>query len=655
MKLGTKIFAGFAITNAVYLLLFATVFFFVKPEQDKTEVLNKYVLTAFGLANDVRYQVSEQRSAIRHFMASAADDRKIFDEFLSYNKATVESIGSMDRLLSEPGAAPLRTQELHRIAQAVPSYFREFTDQAAALPESRDKLLKTRLEFEASYREAFQTLKNALQVEKDTFDEEQRGEADRAVINRRVGRISDLNTILESLAESYLNLVLAFARQSQEYSDRSQGKLADAERDISVLLADTKNQGVRAALEKAQATIKADYAPRMKAVMDLAREDAEAAAGRDAVIESLVAEVAKFTAIIDDLARQYTNDMSSAISQAIWVMLIGAAAALAVSIFLALWMTRSMVRAMDRIIENLLASAQEVDGASAQLTRASNTLAKGASENAASLEETSAALEEFSSMTKKNADNAVEANSLMTQATGAMQKAEGSMTQVIQAMEEISASGNEIGKIIKTIDEIAFQTNLLALNAAVEAARAGEAGAGFAVVADEVRNLAIRSADAAKHTADLIATTIGNINSGSEMVNATSEAFQTVGSHTAKVSELVSEVAEASKEQSLGINQIATAMAEMDKVTQSNAASAEESASAASQLSNEASNLSASVNEIDIMLHGAEAAGGAARAGGGRAKQPARLSSVPSQKTATPAPAADRNKALPMDDDFDDF
>jgi methyl-accepting chemotaxis protein len=212
-------------------------------------------------------------------------------------------------------------------------------------------------------------------------------------------------------------------------------------------------------------------------------------------------------------------------------------------------------------------------------------------------------------------------------------------------MEEISRSGNEIGKIIKTIDEIAFQTNLLALNAAVEAARAGEAGAGFAVVADEVRNLAIRSAEAAKNTADLIASTIANINSGAEMVNATAENFKIVETHSSKVAQLVSEVAEASKEQSSGIGQINTAMSEMDKVTQSNAATAEEAASAAGQLSLQAGNLLSAVNEMEVLAHGAEG-----RPSGGHSP---RLAVPPAKASAKGRPAAD--KALPMADDSFDF
>jgi methyl-accepting chemotaxis protein len=322
------------------------------------------------------------------------------------------------------------------------------------------------------------------------------------------------------------------------------------------------------------------------------------------------------------------------------------------------WMNRRVLVALRTIYNHLINGAQGIDAAATNFTGTSNNLAEGATENAASLEETSAALEELSSTTVRTSDNAIQANSLMTLATDAVHKADASMSSVIKAMEEISTSGHEIGKIIKTIDEIAFQTNLLALNAAVEAARAGEAGAGFAVVADEVRNLAIRSADAAKNTADLIAGTIGNINSGSEMVNATAENFNTVGDHAAKVATLLSEVTAASKEQSQGIKQITAAMTEMDKVTQANAASAEESASAAGDLSSHAGNLLEAVDHLNALVNGANAVGGTAKAvtTARPAARPTPALSRPGAKDKPKSKDAPQ-KSLPMtaDDSFDNF
>ena len=209
-------------------------------------------------------------------------------------------------------------------------------------------------------------------------------------------------------------------------------------------------------------------------------------------------------------------------------------------------------------------------------------------------------------MTKQNADNAGQANSLMSEAKQVVATANavhGPLDRV-HGRDHASAS-EETSKIIKTIDEIAFQTNLLALNAAVEAARAGEAGAGFAVVADEVRNLAMRAAEAAKNTANLIEGTVKKVKDGSDLVSKTNEAFQQVAGSSAKAADLVAEIAAASNEQAQGIDQINTAVTEMDKVTQQNAANAEESASAAEEMSAQAETMQGMVGELVAMVGGA--------------------------------------------------
>jgi methyl-accepting chemotaxis protein len=185
----------------------------------------------------------------------------------------------------------------------------------------------------------------------------------------------------------------------------------------------------------------------------------------------------------------------------------------------------------------------------------------------------------MASMTKRNADNTSEANSLMLAVREAIEKSNNAMTELTQSMTDIARASEETQKIIKNIDEVAFQTNLLALNAAVEAARAGEAGAGFAVVADEVRNLALRATDSAKNTANLIQDIVNKVRGGEKLVSVTNDAFGSVISSAKKVQELMEEIAAASKEQSDGIHQINSAVADMNQVTQQNAANAEELAS----------------------------------------------------------------------------
>ncbi len=209
----------------------------------------------------------------------------------------------------------------------------------------------------------------------------------------------------------------------------------------------------------------------------------------------------------------------------------------------------------------------------------SQNLSAAASTQSASLEETSSSLEEMTSMTKQNAEHATEANNHMIAAQRAIEKANGSMMELTASMREIAVGSEETQKIVKTIDEIAFQTNLLALNAAVEAARAGETGAGFTVVAGEVRNLAMRAAEAAKNTSGLIEDIVKKIRKGEKLVGVTDEAFKEITGSSTKVVRLIGEIAGASAEQSNGIGQINRAVADMNSITQQNAAGAEELAS----------------------------------------------------------------------------
>jgi Methyl-accepting chemotaxis protein (MCP) signalling domain len=271
---------------------------------------------------------------------------------------------------------------------------------------------------------------------------------------------------------------------------------------------------------------------------------------------------------------------------------------------LAFFIIRSITAPLKKVITGLSGGAEQVAAASNQVSSASQLLAEGASEQAASIEETSSSLEELSAMTLQNSENANQANNLMAEANEAVSAANASMAQLTKSMDEISSVSAETQKIVKTIDEIAFQTNLLALNAAIEAARAGEAGAGFAVVADEVRGLAMRAAQAAKNTAGMIEGTITKVLEGSDLATSTGEAFKKVSTSATKVGELVAEIAVASKEQADGINQINTAVADMDSVVQRNAANAEENSSASEQMNAQAFQMREFVVELATLVSG---------------------------------------------------
>jgi methyl-accepting chemotaxis protein len=263
---------------------------------------------------------------------------------------------------------------------------------------------------------------------------------------------------------------------------------------------------------------------------------------------------------------------------------------------------------LNMVLAHLTGASDQVRASAQQIGTASQSLAEGASEQAASLEETSASLEELSSMTKRNAENAQEVKDLAGKTRMATESGTAEIQHMNVAMADIKTASHNISKIIKSIDEIAFQTNILALNAAVEAARAGEAGAGFAVVADEVRNLAQRSAQAARETAEKIEDSIVKSERGVHISEQVSKCFDEIADKIRKMDDLVASIASASKEQSHGISQLNTAVSEVDKVTQSNAANSEESAAAALELNTQADALKEALEQMTKLMAGAKAA-----------------------------------------------
>lgn len=263
---------------------------------------------------------------------------------------------------------------------------------------------------------------------------------------------------------------------------------------------------------------------------------------------------------------------------------------------------RVIVRPLLELSESLFQGSSQVSVASAEVASASQSIAEGASEQAASLEETSASLEELSSMTHRNADSAQLAKGAAGQTRASADTGAEQMRAMQESMEAIKAASHDITKILKTIDEIAFQTNILALNAAVEAARAGEAGAGFAVVANEVRTLAQRCAMASKETAAKIEDSVNKSEQGAKLSAEVAKSFNTIQEQVLHLDTLVAEIAAASLEQSQGLGQVTTAVTEMDKVTQSSAAGAEETASASAELTAQAESLQDVIRELNRLV-----------------------------------------------------
>jgi len=267
----------------------------------------------------------------------------------------------------------------------------------------------------------------------------------------------------------------------------------------------------------------------------------------------------------------------------------------------------SLGSSMNEIITNLNStmkrineSAEQVSAGSYQVSDGAQALSQGATEQASAIQELSATIVEIDEQVNQNANNALNAKKMSEISMQEVENGSTQMNHVTEAMTEISLSSNEIGKIIKTIEDIAFQTNILALNAAVEAARAGSAGKGFAVVADEVRNLASKSAEAAKNTTALIEGSIRSVEKGTKLVDETAKSLIKIVESTKQTSALINEIAEASQIQAQSITQVTQGVEQISAVVQTNSATAEESAAAASELSTQASMLKELVDSFKL-------------------------------------------------------
>lgn len=295
------------------------------------------------------------------------------------------------------------------------------------------------------------------------------------------------------------------------------------------------------------------------------------------------------------------------VNAGVWAIVIIGLVLLAASVLILFFLVSGLNKSLVGIIENLNDTSGRVFDAANEISASSQNLAEGATEQAASLEETSSALEETASMTRQNADNTQRASEMMGTTGKVLEHGAGYMHEMTAAMTEINDSAEQISRIIKTIEDIAFQTNLLALNAAVEAARAGEAGKGFAVVADEVRNLAGRSAQAARDTTELIEGTVARVRRGSEVAEHLGQSFSDLEESSGAVSKVVEDISAATSEQAHGVDQVNSAVAQMDKVTQENAASAEQTASSSEELARQAARLEEMVGNLTRLASGSEA------------------------------------------------
>jgi methyl-accepting chemotaxis protein len=355
---------------------------------------------------------------------------------------------------------------------------------------------------------------------------------------------------------------------------------------------------------------------------------------------------------------ELSADITSAVAFANTGVVVVLVAALLLGSAVAYTIFRTTNAVLSASVNELTAGAEQVAAASSQVSTAAQSLSQGSTEQAASLEETSASMEEMASMTRQNAENATRAADLVAETANVVQTANGALEAMVSSMTRITESSDKVSKIIKTIDEIAFQTNILALNAAVEAARAGEAGMGFAVVADEVRNLAQRSAQAAKDTAGLIEESIQNAQQGGATLQQVTSSIGAITQSANKVKGLVDEISVAGRQQAQGIDQVTQAISQMEKVTQTTAATAEESAAASEELNAQAETSMIVVRKLQALVGGPRSESAVVKPSlAYRATRPAPIvAAAPKAKNVvrigrgTSEVALDREAILPLED-----
>ena len=611
MKLGTKLYLGFCSLVAITLILGGLAIWKMSGvKRDATTMAADY-MPAVLVANDVEreslmtmyemrgYAYTEETNFLTKGRANLADVKKRLQDAKTLAGKSGETLSFLKQAAEK---AETKALEYEQLANQTVTITEALDKDRAAMGKAAQDYMKVCADYLASQNQALNTALSTNAAGAAGARSASAG-IDVAVILDRVQKVNIANDIIDLGNAIIIGNFQAQATRNPTLFQDTQKKFVQVNQKLDELKAITKQEVNLKQIADCRAAGQA-YNDAMTSFLKnwLAREDLTQKRG--VVATAVLAEAKNTAASSTGVTGDMATSAAGALNRASLTMMVGLSLAFVGGFLLAIFITRSITRPVKAVAEVLNTGAEQTASAASQVSAASQSLAEGASEQAASLEETSSSLEEMSSMTKRNAETAGKVKELGGQARKAGDQGVLDMAEMTNAMQAIKASSDDIAKIIKTIDEIAFQTNILALNAAVEAARAGEAGMGFAVVADEVRNLAQRAAQAAKETATKIDDAVQKSSHGAEISIKVAKSLEEIVSKARQVDELAAEVAAASLEQSQGISQVNTAVTQMDKITQSNAANAEESASAAEELNAQADTLKDAVADLLRLVDG---------------------------------------------------
>jgi methyl-accepting chemotaxis protein len=600
LSLRNKLLLSFGAVLSVTLVAGLTILFMSRSNERAVRLLAAEDVPSVMLANNLERQALKMLVSLREYANSDVD---------AFLETSLGHLASIKQLLADGknlGAGSARLAGLHAAVQEADAAVRQFEQLVARRRELTREVAALWTQADAEGLKLTDRFSTFLKTQQAAMQ----GEIDAGLDGDKLGlRLQRID--LSGQARGFVGEVISARLLSQ--SERNPEKLAALDQHFAALeacmaaLAKTLDwEKDKERLTECRASVAA-YQVAMRQIKQKWQERQEAARKQDDLAAKVLAGAERISRTGLDGVTSASTGAAQSMGTSVLVNIAGLALALALGVIVSLAFSRRLVGVLQHIAAGLTKGATQTTAAAAQVSTSSQALAEGATEQAASLEETSASLEEMSSMTRRNVESAQRANELTKAARTAADRGAADMQVMTAAMDDIKASSDDIAKILKTIDEIAFQTNLLALNAAVEAARAGEAGAGFAVVAEEVRSLAQRSGRAAKETAVKID---GAISKSAHGVEISAKVARSLGEILAKVREvdaLVTEVATASREQSQGIVQINTAVSQMDKITQGNAAAAEESSAAAHELNAQAEGMKAAVSELMQLVAGTTA------------------------------------------------